>query len=110
MTAVTSTDQDDLALTRLRFKVVAIAEAVSWAALLVGMYLKRVAETTDVGVQIAGPIHGVIFIAFVVMCVIAKRAFAWDTRTFVLALVSAVPPFTTVVFERWAERRGHLAS
>lgn len=105
---MTTTDTTNLARTRTQFRIVAIAEAVSWAALLVGMYFKRVAETTEVGVQIAGPIHGAIFVAFGVMCFIARRDFGWNIKTFLLALVSAVPPFTTVVFERIADRKGLL--
>jgi hypothetical protein len=32
----------------------------------------------------------------------------WTTPTFVLALVASVPPFGTVLFERWATRTGRL--
>lgn len=34
------------------FKVVAVAEALSWVGLLFGMYFKYVAATTEVGVRI----------------------------------------------------------
>ena len=46
------------------FRVLAIAEAFSWAALLVGMFLKWVTRTTELGVEIAGPIHGAFFIGY----------------------------------------------
>jgi hypothetical protein len=40
------------------FRVLAVAEAFSWAALLTGMFLKWVIRTTELGVEIAGPVHG----------------------------------------------------
>ena len=46
------------------FRVLAIAEAFSWAALLAGMVLKWVTRTTELGVEIAGPIHGALFIGY----------------------------------------------
>jgi integral membrane protein len=92
------------------FRVVAIAEAVSWVGLLAGMYVKRVLETSEAGVQVFGPIHGGIFAAYVVIVVVAARLFGWSRSTTVLALVAAVPPLVTVWFERWATRTGRLAA
>src|SRR4051794_15629919 len=56
---------------RLWFRVVAFAEACSWLGLLVGMYIKYVPETTEAGVKIFGPIHGCVFLAFVVTSLLA---------------------------------------
>lgn len=44
-----------------RFRAVAIAEAVSWVGLLIGMFFKYVVVGDDIGVTIFGPIHGAIF-------------------------------------------------
>ncbi len=43
------------------FRIVATAEAVSWAGLLSGMYFKYLTDAGDLGVRIFGPIHGGIF-------------------------------------------------
>ncbi len=94
----------------LAFRVVAVAEAVSWLGLLVGMYVKYVPQSSEVGVQVFGPIHGGIFLAYVVMTLVARRLLRWDVRTTLLALVASVPPLTTVLFERWATRTGRLPS
>jgi len=93
---------------RKLFRAVAIAEAVSWACLLVGMYFKRVAETTEVGVTIFGPIHGVIFLAYLVAVIYGRRAFGWSAGTFVVAGLASLPPFATLLFEAWADRRNLL--
>ncbi len=91
------------------FKVVAIAEAFSWAGLLVGMFFKWIVQSTELGVRIFGPIHGGIFVAYVVSCFWAASVHKWSVKHLVLGLVSSIPPFMTVWFERFAERHGLLA-
>ncbi|WP_043722473.1 DUF3817 domain-containing protein [Kutzneria sp. 744] len=91
-----------------RFRAVAVAEAISWAGLLIGMFFKYVVGY-EIGVHIFGPVHGVVFIAYVVLSLLARRALNWDNRTTALALIASIPPFGSVVFERWAARTGRLA-
>ncbi len=95
------------ALIRL-FRVLAIAEGFSWAALLIGMFFKWVLGTTELGVQIAGPIHGAFFIGYGLSALLLWGALRWPFRVAVFAGFSAVLPFATVWFERWAGRRGYL--
>lgn len=92
------------------FRILAVAEALSWAALLTGMYFKWIAGTTEVGVQVAGPIHGALFVGYGLAALILWRVQRWPFLVAVLAGVSAVFPFATIWFERWAGRRGHLSS
>jgi integral membrane protein len=91
-----------------RFRLLALAEAVSWAGLLAGMFFKYVVVQNEIGVQIFGPIHGVIFVGYVVVTWLVRATLQWDTRTTFLALVASIPPFGTVIFERWANKRGML--
>jgi integral membrane protein len=91
------------------FRRLAFAEAVTWALLLVGMVLKYVTGTTELGVRIFGMAHGVVFIAYCLTAVFVGANQRWPLRILALALVSAVPPFMTVWFDRRAERRGRLA-
>ncbi|HEX8973440.1 DUF3817 domain-containing protein [Oryzihumus sp.] len=90
------------------FRVVATAEAVSWLGLLAGMFVKWVLHGSQAGVHVFGPVHGTIFLLYLVAVLVAGRRFAWDTRTCLLAVVAAFPPFATLVFERWADQRGLL--
>jgi integral membrane protein len=92
------------------FRIVAVAEACSWLGLLAGMFVKHVLATSEVGVQVFGPIHGAIFMAYVAISLLAARVLRWDGRTTLLALVASVPPLVTVWFERWATRSGRLPS
>ena len=91
------------------FRVLAVAEACSWAALLAGMYFKWIAGTTELGVEIAGPVHGALFIGYGVAALMLWRLQRWPFRVALFAGLSAVVPFATVLFERWALRRGHLS-
>jgi integral membrane protein len=98
---------------RTAFRTVAIAEAVSWAGLLITMFFKWIVAAdphagAQGGVPIMGPIHGVVFLAYVLMCFVAKRSFGWSRRTAVVALAASIPPFFTYVFEVSADRRGLL--
>jgi integral membrane protein len=95
-------------VTRRVFRTVAIAEAFSWAALLVGMYFKWIAQTSEVGVQVFGPIHGTIFIVYCLATLAARSVFGWSWRVTLLGLAAAIPPFATWFFERWALGKGLL--
>jgi integral membrane protein len=91
------------------FRALAIAEAFSWAALLLGMVLKWVTRTTELGVQIAGPIHGAFFIGYAIAALSLWAMLRWSFRVALLSGLAAIFPFATVWFERWARRSGHLA-
>lgn len=92
------------------FRGLAIAEAFSWAALLLGMVLKWVTRTTELGVEIAGPIHGAFFIGYAIAALSLWAMLRWPFRVALLSGLSAVFPFATVWFERWAGRSGYLAA
>lgn len=88
------------------YRLVARAEAVTWALLLLGMFLKYVTETTELGVRVFGMLHGVVFVAYCVTTVLVAVDQRWALSRLALGLVAAVPPFATVPFERYAERAG----
>ena len=90
------------------FRIVAVAEAFSWVGLLAGMYVKWVLKASEVGVHVFGPIHGAIFVAYVVVAVVTSRVLGWSPRTTVLALICSIPPLATVWFERLATRNDRL--
>jgi len=92
------------------FRVVAVAEAVTWALLLTGMALKYVTETTELGVRVGGMLHGVVFVAYCVTTVVVALDQRWTPGRTLLGLAAAVPPFFTIWFDRAAERRGWLGA
>ncbi|PPG37456.1 hypothetical protein C5C17_17795 [Pseudoclavibacter sp. RFBA6] len=92
------------------FVVAACLEALTWAGLLVGMFLKYVTETTDVGVRIFGALHGGMFLVYIVIAITAAVILRWRWWVAILALLAAIPPLVTVPLEMWMRRRGHLAA
>ena len=92
------------------FRIAAVAEALSWTGLLAGMLFKHVLDAGEAGVVLFGPIHGFLFMAYVFTALLVARSQRWGIGVTALALVAAVPPLTTVVFERWATRTGRLDS
>ncbi len=90
------------------FVVVAVLEALSWVGLLAGMYVKYLTDAGDLGVRVFGPVHGGVFVAYDVLTGVVSRLHRWSWRTTLLGLVCSVPPFATLVFERWVVRSGRL--
>jgi integral membrane protein len=91
------------------FRLVALAEAVSWVGLLTGMYFKYLGSPrTEVGVKVFGMAHGLIFIAFVVIAVLVGMAFKWRLSTWLLALLASIVPLASVIFLIWVDRTGRL--
>ncbi|NYH79609.1 integral membrane protein [Actinopolyspora biskrensis] len=89
------------------FRLTAIAEAISWAGLLIAMVFKYGFGYPE-AVTVMGWVHGLVFTAYVLVSLIVYGPLRWSFRVLVLALVASIPPFASVVFERWALRRGVL--
>ena len=92
------------------FRAMAVGEAVTWALLLTGMFLKYVTETTELGVRVFGMAHGVVFIAYCLVTVVVAIDQRWSLPRTAAGLVAAVPPFATLLFEAYAERSGLLGT
>lgn len=93
------------------FRRVAVAEAVTWALLLAGMFVKYATAAADVGeswVRVAGMAHGLVFVAYCLVTLVVAVDRRWSPVRLLLGLGSAVPPFLTLWFERYAGRRGWL--
>ena len=93
---------------RMLYRRIALAEVVSWALLLTGMFLKYGTQTTDLGVRVFGLVHGVVFIAFCLITLLLWVNQRWTLREAFLGLLCAVPPFLAVWWERRLERAGRL--
>jgi integral membrane protein len=92
----------------LLFRAVALAEACSWVGLLFGMFVKYVLATSEAGVKLFGPIHGGIFVLYVLVTLVVWKQLRWDRGTALLALAASVPPLATLWFDRRATRSGAL--
>ncbi len=91
------------------FRVLAVAEACSWLGLLIGMLFKYAITHNELGVKVFGPIHGGLFVAYLAALVWLAREERWHPRQLFIGAAAAIPPFTSVVFERWAARHRRAA-
>jgi integral membrane protein len=86
------------------FRLVALTEATSFLLLLVASVLKRTADA-DVLVSILGPIHGALFVAYVLIALNLKAEQAWSTKETGYILLGAVLPFGGYVVDRRLARQ-----
>ncbi|WP_152361236.1 DUF3817 domain-containing protein [Microlunatus speluncae] len=93
---------------RLLYRIVAIAEAITWTLLIIGLIL-RATGMTELGVRIGGGVHGFAFLCYVLATLFAGLNLGWRRSVILVGLASAIVPWATIPFERWAERRGLLA-
>lgn len=84
-------------------RYVALAEATSFIALLIASFVKRQGEG-ELGVQILGPIHGLLFIAYVVFALRLRAQMGWSNSTTFWILLGAVVPFGGYVVDWWLVR------
>ena len=86
------------------FRIIAVAEATSFLALLVATYVKYAQEQPG-GVEVLGPVHGVLFLAYVGLAFYLAPRAGWGIGTTVLVVAGAVAPFGGYVVDRWLARR-----
>lgn len=92
------------------FRFIALLEAFTWLGLLLGMAFKYLpADGTDIGVKVFGPLHGLAFLLYLPTSIWTAYRLRWGVLTTLFALLAAVPPFATAVFEVWSARTGRLA-
>lgn len=85
-------------------RYVALTEATSFLALLIATYIKY-HDNSPTGVQILGPIHGTLFIAYVLIAINVRPQAAWSNRTTCLVLLGAVIPFGGYAVDRWLRKQ-----
>ncbi len=91
------------------FSIIALLEGLTWAGLLIGMFLKYTTKTTTLGVALFGPLHGIVFICYVVITLVAALRLRWPLWATLVAVLAAVPPLVTIPMEMWFKRRGLLS-
>ncbi|HEU4628770.1 MAG TPA: DUF3817 domain-containing protein [Gemmatimonadaceae bacterium] len=92
-----------------RLRAVGFAEAVSFLLLLgVAMPLKYMAGL-PIAVRIAGSLHGVLFLLYLVAVAQVMRAHRWSVDRALGAVVAAVVPFGPFVLDARLRREAEAA-
>lgn len=81
------------------FRIVSLLEATSFLLLLGASVLKRTADFPE-GVTVLGPIHGVLFIAYVALVFMSRPQTHWSNGRMALALLASVLPVAPYFVER----------
>jgi integral membrane protein len=95
-------------VTLRNFRHIALAEATTFLALLVASVLKNTGGS-ELGVQILGPIHGLLFILYVVFALQLREPEGWSGKQTIGILIGAVLPFGGYVVDWWLLRRERLS-
>lgn len=91
---------------RSAFRWVAMAEATSWLVLIVATIVKYTTKN-QVGVHVMGPIHGALFVAYVLMALVLRNRFGWNARALLIVLVDSVLPGGGFLVARRRELQDH---
>ena len=89
-------------------RYIALIEATSFIALLIASYVKRTGGG-ELGVHILGPIHGALFILYVIVAFNVRSELGWSGMTTFWILVGAVVPFGGYVVDWWLVRESRRA-
>lgn len=91
------------------FKVIALGEAVSYLVLLAASVIKRTLDMPEL-VTVVGPIHGMIFLAYVAFALYVREPLGWNGWTTVMVVVAAVVPLGGLIVERRLPDEAPLAA
>ena len=79
-----------------KFRTVALLEAISYLALLVATFVKRVIEGPDL-VPVLGPIHGILFLAYLLLTLLVREEQGWTVGQTLIVLIASAIPFGAFV-------------
>ena len=93
---------------RSMLRTTSIIEAITWALLITAMLLKYVIapEVGNFAVPYAGAAHGTVFLAYLFTGIVVATHGRWSWKPVVLGGLASIPPFATLAFDAWAERKG----
>ena len=89
------------------FRILAIAEAITWTLLIAGLVV-RTTTGFALGVTIGGGIHGFVFLAYAATALLVAVNQRWSVGVAAIAIGSAVVPYATIPTELWLARTGRL--
>lgn len=82
------------------FKIVSTLEALSFLILLgIAVPLKHFWQMPEM-VSVVGMIHGILFIAYIIMAYIMKEKLNWSWGTLAIVMICSVLPFGPFYAER----------
>ena len=90
-------------MTIRNFRYLAVAEAISFLVLIVASVIKNTGGS-ELGVQILGPLHGLLFIGYIAMVFGLMKPAGWSPKVTFWIVVGAIVPFGGFVVDWWLAR------
>lgn len=90
------------------FRIVAAAEAVTWAGLISGLIIRATGNAPEWLIPLVGGAHGFTFLSYGVLAALVGVNQRWPILRIVFGVALAIVPFATVPFERGVAKRGYL--
>jgi integral membrane protein len=90
------------------FRIVATAEAITWAGLISGLIIRATGNAPDWLIPLVGGAHGFTFLSYGVLAALVGVNQRWPVLRIVVGVALAIVPFATVPFERTVAKRGYL--
>jgi integral membrane protein len=85
------------------FRLAAFGEAFGWTLLISSLIFKHyVTPGNNIPIDIAGQIHGTLFLIYIAAVVVLHPSLHWSPRRTLIAGLVSVPPYGTLIFEQWA--------
>ncbi|MFB7657125.1 MULTISPECIES: DUF3817 domain-containing protein [unclassified Streptomyces] len=92
-----------------RLRLVSVPEGISWIVLAVCTVIKYTVASGFNVAPVLGPIHGVLFVLYVIFCLDAWNRAKWSFRTGALYLAYSVIPGGGFIAERKLKREAESA-
>lgn len=93
---------------KILFRILAVAEAITWSLLITGMLIAYVFDGGRWGISIGGALHGFVFLAFLAGAVLVAVNQRWHVGVVLLVFASAIVPLATIPVDIWLDRSGRL--
>ena len=82
------------------FRIVALLEGISYILLLfIAVPIKYIQGNPEY-VKLLGMPHGLLFVAYVVLAIVAGMEFKWNMKTMFIVLIASILPFGTFYVDR----------
>ena len=94
---------------RKLYRMLAIAEAITWTLLIAGLILRAAVNLDATVFTTIGAVHGFVFISYGATAILVAINQRWHFGLALLAVATAIIPYATIPFELVMERRGLLA-
>lgn len=90
------------------FRIVATAEAITWALLISSLIARAIDSSLAGFVSISGAMHGFTFLSYGAMALVVGINQRWPIARQGFGVFLAIVPFATIPFEAWLRKREFL--